>query len=84
MGYELPAAIGAAIASKNKKIICLAGDGSIMMNIQELQTIKILNLNIIIFLINNEGYLSIKQTQKNFLKGNMDHHQNLDLLFQIS
>ena len=42
MGYELPAAIGAAIASKNKKIICLAGDGSIMMNIQELQTIKIL------------------------------------------
>ena len=68
MGYELPAAIGAAIASKNKKIICLAGDGSIMMNIQELQTIKILNLNIIIFLINNEGYLSIKQTQKNFFK----------------
>jgi acetolactate synthase-1/2/3 large subunit len=68
MGYELPAAIGAAIASKNKKIICLAGDGSIMMNIQELQTIKNLNLNIIIFLINNEGYLSIKQTQKNFFK----------------
>lgn len=68
MGYELPAAIGAAIALKKKKIICLAGDGSIMMNIQEFQTIKNLNLNIIIFLINNEGYLSIKQTQKNFFK----------------
>jgi len=66
MGFELPAAIGAAIADPKKKIICLAGDGSIMMNLQELQTIKSLNLNIIIFLINNEGYLSIKQTQKNF------------------
>ena len=66
MGYELPGAIGAAIADKKKKIICLAGDGSIMMNLQELETIKSLNLNIIIFLINNDGYLSIKQTQKNF------------------
>ena len=66
MGFELPGAIGAAIAEPKKKIICLAGDGSIMMNLQELQTIKSLNLNIIIFLINNDGYLSIKQTQKNF------------------
>ena len=68
MGFELPAAIGASIADKKKKIICLAGDGSIMMNLQELQSIKSLNLNIIIFLINNNGYLSIKQTQKNFFK----------------
>ena len=66
MGFELPGAIGASIADRNKKIICLAGDGSIMMNLQELETIKSLNLNIIIFLINNDGYLSIKQTQKNF------------------
>ena len=66
MGFELPGAIGASIASNNRKIICLAGDGSIMMNLQELETIKNLNLNIIIFLINNDGYLSIKQTQKNF------------------
>jgi len=66
MGFELPGAIGAAIADKKKKIICLAGDGSIMMNLQELQSIKSLNLNIIILLINNDGYLSIKQTQKNF------------------
>ena len=66
MGFELPGAIGASIASNNRKIICLDGDGSIMMNLQELETIKNLNLNIIIFLINNDGYLSIKQTQKNF------------------
>ncbi len=66
MGFELPGAIGASIANNKKKIICLAGDGSIMMNLQELETIKNLNLNILIFLINNDGYLSIKQTQKNF------------------
>ena len=66
MGFELPGAIGASIANNKRKIICLAGDGSIMMNLQELETIKNLNLNIIIFLINNDGYLSIKQTQKNF------------------
>ena len=66
MGYELPAAIGAAIASPKRKIICLAGDGSIMMNLQELQSIVALKLNIVIFLINNSGYLSIKQTQNNF------------------
>ena len=68
MGYDLPAAIGAATAKPDKRIICLAGDGSVMMNIQELQTIKSLNLNILIFIINNDGYLSIKQTQKNFFK----------------
>ena len=50
-----------------------------MMNIQELQILKI-KFKYHYFLINNEGYLSIKQTQKTFLKGNMDHHQNLDLL----
>ena len=66
MGFELPAAIGASIADNRNKIICLAGDGSIMMNLQELETIKSLNLNVIIFLINNDGYLSIKQTQNNF------------------
>ena len=65
MGYELPAVIGVSAAT-NKKIICLAGDGSIMMNIQELQIISKLKKNIIIFIINNDGYLSIKQTQKNF------------------
>ena len=69
MGYDLPAAIGACIAiGKNSKrnVICFAGDGSIQMNIQELQTIASKNLNIKIFLINNDGYLSIKSTQENF------------------
>ena len=63
MGYDLPAAIGAAIANPSSRIICLAGDGSIQQNIQELQTIISNNLNIKIIVLNNGGYLSIKQTQ---------------------
>jgi acetolactate synthase-1/2/3 large subunit len=70
MGYDLPAAIGACIANNNNNnnTICLTGDGSIMMNIQELETIKHYNLPIKIFIINNKGYVSIKQTQDNFFK----------------
>jgi acetolactate synthase I/II/III large subunit len=68
MGYDLPAAIGAHFAS-GKKVICLAGDGSIMMNLQELQTIKYYNLPIKIFVLNNSGYCSIKQTQDSFFEG---------------
>ncbi|MBO7605456.1 MAG: thiamine pyrophosphate-binding protein, partial [Elusimicrobiaceae bacterium] len=63
MGYGLPAAIGAAVAKK-KDIICLEGDGSIMMNLQELQTVKNYNLPIKIFILNNTGYISIIQTQR--------------------
>lgn len=69
MGYDLPAAIGAAIAAPDRTIVCIAGDGSIMMNLQELETVKHLELNIKIILISNEGYLSIKQTQSNFFNG---------------
>lgn len=69
MGYDLPAAIGACLASDRKNTVCLAGDGSIMMNLQELQTIKHHNLPIKIFVINNDGYISIKQTQNNFFEG---------------
>ncbi len=69
MGYDLPAAIGACVAADKRKTICLAGDGSIMMNLQELQTIKHNNLPIKIFIINNDGYISIKQTQNNFFEG---------------
>lgn len=71
MGYDLPAAIGACVANNRKSTICIAGDGSIMMNLQELQTIKHHNLPIKIFLLNNNGYISIKQTQKNFFDGRM-------------
>ena len=66
MGYDLPAAIGASIANSNKDVFCITGDGSIMMNIQELQTITGYNLPIKIILLNNLGYSSIYQTQKNF------------------
>jgi acetolactate synthase-1/2/3 large subunit len=65
MGHDLPAAIGAASAS-NQRVICFAGDGSLQMNIQELQTLKTRNLNLIIVVLNNAGYLSIWQTHENF------------------
>ena len=68
MGYGLPAAVGLCIASGCKETICLEGDGSIMMNLQELQTIVTSKLPVKIFLINNEGYHSIRQTQNNLFK----------------
>lgn len=70
MGYDIPAALGASIAS-GKNVVCLAGDGSAMMNIQELQTIVNYNLPVKIFILNNEGYISIKQTQNSFFNGNL-------------
>lgn len=66
MGYDLPAAIGACIASGEQDMICITGEGSIQMNLQELQTIIHHRLPIKIFVINNGGYHSIRQTQKNF------------------
>lgn len=66
MGYDLPAAIGACIADGCAETICITGDGSIQMNLQELQTIIHHRLPIKIFIINNGGYHSIRQTQKNF------------------
>ena len=65
MGYGLPAAIGTCIGGGRKNTICLEGDGSIMMNLQELQTIISNRLPIKIFLINNQGYHSIRITQSN-------------------
>jgi acetolactate synthase-1/2/3 large subunit len=66
MGYDLPAALGAATANKEVMTLCFAGDGSLMMNIQELQTLHSSNLNIKLIILDNGGYLSIKQTQSNF------------------
>jgi acetolactate synthase-1/2/3 large subunit len=71
MGYDLPAAIGAYYSGRGDRVICIAGDGSIMMNIQELQTISGNNLPIQIFILNNKGYHSIRQTQRNFFKDNI-------------
>jgi acetolactate synthase-1/2/3 large subunit len=68
MGYDLPAAIGACKASGGQPIICLAGDGSIMMNLQELQTITGNQLPIKIFILNNSGYSSIFQVHRNYFK----------------
>src|SRR5260370_30567923 len=66
MGYDLPAAIGAAVARPGKRVICLAGDGSIQMNIQELQTVVHHRLPLKIFVLNNSGYLSMRMTQSGF------------------
>jgi acetolactate synthase-1/2/3 large subunit len=66
MGYDLPAAIGAAVARSGKRVICLAGDGSIQMNIQELQTVVHHHLPVKIFVLNNSGYLSMRMTQSSF------------------
>lgn len=70
MGYGLPAAIGTCIGGGRKETVCLEGDGSIMMNLQELQTILTNNLPIKIFMINNNGYHSIRLTQNNLFS----HH----------
>ena len=79
MGYDLPAAIGASIANPDKQVICFAGDGSLMMNIQELQTLKKLNCNVKVIVLDNDGYMSIKQTQNNFFgqKYGADSQSNL-------
>ena len=70
MGYGLPAAIGTCIGGGRKPTICLEGDGSIMMNLQELQTVLTNKLPIKIFLINNSGYHSIRITQTNLFHKN--------------
>ena len=68
MGYDLPAALGVAVA-KGGRTICLAGDGSLQMNVQELQTLVGYHLPVKIFVLNNDGYLSIRQTQTGFFQG---------------
>jgi len=75
MGYGLPAAIGTCLGGGRKSTICLEGDGSIMMNLQELQTILTNRLPIKIFLINNNGYHSIRLTQTNLF----GHHTKVGI-----
>ena len=69
MGYGLPAALGAAISSPDREVLCLNCDGSMMMNLQELQTIIQHRLKVKIVIFNNDGYLMIKHTQKMLFKG---------------
>jgi acetolactate synthase I/II/III large subunit len=66
MGYDLPAAIGAAVARRGGRVVCLAGDGSLQLNIQELQTLRHHQLPVKLFVLDNGGYLSIRSTQQNF------------------
>lgn len=68
MGYGFPAAIGVAVADNSRRTICIDGDGSVMMNIQELATVVYNNLNIKLIILNNNGYHSIRQTQTNLFK----------------
>ena len=73
MGYDLPAAVGVCVAEGKREIVCISGDGSIQMNLQELQTILTNKLPIKIFVINNDGYHSIRQTQNNIFS----HHSKV-------
>ena len=70
MGFGLPGAIGASIAAPDKRVVLLVGEGSFMFNIQELQTLKHLDLPIKIFLLNNNGYLTIKHTHNALFESN--------------
>ena len=69
MGYDLPAAIGACFAREKQPVVLVTGDGSIQMNIQELQTIKFHRLPIKIFVLSNRGYLAIRTTQDTYFAG---------------
>ncbi|KZS65376.1 MULTISPECIES: thiamine pyrophosphate-binding protein [Mycobacterium] len=69
MGYGLPAMVGAGLASDAKSFVGIEGDGSLMMNVQELQTIRMLDLPLKLFLFNNGGYASIRNTQRNYFEG---------------
>lgn len=71
MGYGLPAAIGACIANPNNRVFCFEGDGSLQMNIQEIATVAKNNLKMLLFVISNDGYHSIRQTQNNYFKDNL-------------
>ncbi|MBU4046437.1 MAG: thiamine pyrophosphate-binding protein, partial [Gammaproteobacteria bacterium] len=69
MGYGLPAAIGACFANDRKPMVAIESDGSLQLNIQELATMRAFNLPICLVILNNEGYASIRNTQRNYFKG---------------
>lgn len=71
MGYGLPSAIGACLASGKKRTVGVNGDGGFMMNIQELETVVRLNLPIKVFVLSNHGYGAIKATQTNLFDGHL-------------
>jgi acetolactate synthase-1/2/3 large subunit len=70
MGFELPSSIGACLANNRKRTICVTGDGGFQLNIQELETLHRLNLPLKIFIMNNNGYSSIRTMQETHFNGN--------------
>ena len=70
MGFGLPGAIGAKLGFPDRPVVLIVGEGSLMMNLQELQTMKNLGLDIKIFIVNNNGYLTIKHTHNALYKSN--------------
>lgn len=81
MGWDLPAVIGASVGKPNQPICIPTGDGSIQFNVQELMTIRRNNLPIKIFVLNNQGYESIRSTQKNYFEGRLfgsDYSSGID------
>jgi len=69
MGTGLPLAVGAAVAAPEKQVLAVTGDGSLELNIQELKTISYYNLDIKVFVINNGGYVSMRNWQDTFFEG---------------
>ena len=69
MGYGLPAALGACLGAGGQRTVCVESDGSLMLNLQELATLKHLNLPIVLVIMNNNGYASIRSTQRNYFDG---------------
>jgi len=71
MGYGLPGAIGASMGQGGAECLCVESDGSLMMNLQELATLKALNAPVKLFVVNNDGYASIRNTQRNYFQGRL-------------
>jgi len=84
MGYALPASNGSAAFDRNKNAVCITGDGSLMTNIHDLSVTSYNKLNVKIFLINNNGYMSIRNSQKEFFKGNNIGTDNSNGVFIVN
>src|ERR1043166_453472 len=81
MGWALPAAIGGSLALGKKPVSCVAGDGALMMNLQELATVKLHALPIRLFVLNNRGYGMVRQTEEQWLEGKYVGTSDADLAF---
>ena len=77
MGVALPLAIGASVTFPNSQVVCITGDGSIELNIQELRTMYLNSLNIKLFVINNGGYASIRKSQDDMVGGRYTDYEEV-------